>query len=73
LRPNSNFFEENSYSMESADNSEAVMRKRICKFFAALLPECWNRDPEARLSSLRIKKDLLKFCEEVSANYQTFC
>ncbi|VDD80353.1 unnamed protein product [Mesocestoides corti] len=36
---------------------------QVCEFFAKLLPECWNRCPEKRLSALRIKKNLAKFSE----------
>ncbi|KAM3187789.1 hypothetical protein ACTXT7_001566 [Hymenolepis weldensis] len=71
LRPSMNLLEETSNPMETDENSEVSMGKRICEFFTALLSECWSRDPEARLSSLRIKKDLAKFHLEVSTKNQT--
>ncbi|KAL5964886.1 Activin receptor type-1 [Taenia solium] len=46
--------------------SEVTEWRRVSDFFENLLPECWNHDPEARLSALRIKKDLTKLKVETS-------
>ena len=47
--------------------SEATQWKRVSNFFNGLLPECWNYNAEARLSVLRIKKDLTKLQDELAA------
>lgn len=46
--------------------SEATEWRRVSDFFDSLLPECWDGDPETRLSALRVKKDLTKLKVEMS-------
>ncbi|KAL5112323.1 hypothetical protein TcWFU_006461 [Taenia crassiceps] len=51
---------------DALQHSEVTEWRRVSDFFDNLLPECWNRDPEMRLSALRIKKDLTKLRMEIS-------
>ncbi len=44
-------------------DKEALEKTR--NFFAAFLPECWNPNPQARLSALRVKKNISKFYTDI--------
>nr|CDS16644.1 activin receptor type 1 [Echinococcus granulosus] len=59
-RPRLPILSEEINSLNPHQLTEATEWMRVSDFFRNLLPECWNRDPETRLSALRIKKDLTK-------------
>ncbi|KAM7539517.1 hypothetical protein Aperf_G00000041581 [Anoplocephala perfoliata] len=67
LRPRLPILRDGADGLMNNEVAEMSIRKRVSGFFDNLLPECWNRESEARLSALRIKKDLAKLHDELFA------